>query len=189
MDKCKFIYQCGDIGVKPLSVDELGGAYPSWFSDMTVCQFNRHGAFPKNPDDIKAFVQSIHHSNNEIVWAVYHLGDRLHIGNISLQNISLLDRTGELALLFGEVKYWGKGYAYQASCLLIQHGFARVNLNRIYCGVAAKNIGMQKLATKLGMLQEGCRREALYLNGEYTDIIEYGLLRNEADHEKFNCGA
>jgi len=38
---------------------------------------------------------------------------------------------------------------------------------------------MKKLAIKLKMREEGLRREAIYKNGRYLDIVEYGVLRHE----------
>ena len=38
---------------------------------------------------------------------------------------------------------------------------------------------MQKLALKLGFEQEGVRKEALFKNGHYIDIIEYGKLNKK----------
>jgi RimJ/RimL family protein N-acetyltransferase len=35
---------------------------------------------------------------------------------------------------------------------------------------------MKKLALKLGMKEEGTRRENLFLDGEWVDAIEYGIL-------------
>jgi [ribosomal protein S5]-alanine N-acetyltransferase len=38
---------------------------------------------------------------------------------------------------------------------------------------------MEKLAAKLGFREEGRRREAHFKNGEYADLVEYGLLKSE----------
>jgi RimJ/RimL family protein N-acetyltransferase len=38
---------------------------------------------------------------------------------------------------------------------------------------------MQKLATKLGMQKEGERRDALYKEGGYKNIIEFGILKTD----------
>ena len=54
-----------------------------------------------------------------------------------------------------------------------------LNLNRIYCGTTNENEGMKKIALKIGMLQEGVRRQAFYKWGKYQDIIEYGILKDE----------
>jgi RimJ/RimL family protein N-acetyltransferase len=42
---------------------------------------------------------------------------------------------------------------------------------------------MQKLALKLGMSEEGRRREALWKNGIFADIVEYGLLNTVSEKE------
>ena len=36
---------------------------------------------------------------------------------------------------------------------------------------------MQRLAVSLGFVQEGVRMVAMFKNGEFVDVIEYGLLR------------
>jgi RimJ/RimL family protein N-acetyltransferase len=38
---------------------------------------------------------------------------------------------------------------------------------------------MQKLAEKLGMEKEGTRKEAIFNNGGYRDVIEFGLLNRK----------
>ena len=108
-------------------------------------------------------------------------GKRLtdHIGNISLQNINLLSRNAELAILLGDKNYWGKGYSKEASKILVNHGFTELNLHRIYCGTSADNLAMQNIAGYLGMQQEGRRLEALYKSGKYVDIVEYGVLQRD----------
>jgi RimJ/RimL family protein N-acetyltransferase len=79
----------------------------------------------------------------------------------------------------GNKLYWGKGYGEEAAFLITAYGFERLNLHRIYCGTFGNNVSMKKLAIKLGMRQEGIRREAVYKEGNYLDIYEYGLLKNE----------
>jgi [ribosomal protein S5]-alanine N-acetyltransferase len=38
---------------------------------------------------------------------------------------------------------------------------------------------MKKLAARLKMKQEGLRREAVYKNGTYLNVLEFGVLRSE----------
>ncbi len=174
-----FLYQDEKIGIKPLEHIELSGNYPNWFHDLDVCHHNRHGVYPMPIRKLESFVESLADDRSQIVWAVYALDQSLHIGNISLQQINLLDRSAEIAFLFGEKKYWNRGYALLSAQYLIKHGFEKLNLHRIGCGTSSSNLGMQKLAKKLGMVKEGVRRQSLYLNGNYVDIVEYGLLREE----------
>ena len=81
--------------------------------------------------------------------------------------------------MLGERDCWGKGYSKEAAHPLVHHGFTSLNLHRIYCGTAADNIPMQKLARALKMKQEGIRREAMFKNGRYVDVIDYGVLQAE----------
>jgi len=54
-----------------------------------------------------------------------------------------------------------------------------MNLHRIHCGTVAQNTAMRRIAEGLGMRAEGIRRQAVYLAGEYTDVHEFGILRDE----------
>lgn len=163
--------------VRGLHESDLSGPYPSWFEDQEVCKYNSHGKFFKTADYFRSFYETLN-GEDQIVWAICHTTDG-HIGNISLQGISLVNRNAEFAVLMGDRRHWRKGVAFEAGTKLLYHGFCRLNLERIYCGLAATNLGMRKLAERLGMIQEGCRRNHLYLDGEWVDILEFGILKNE----------
>ncbi len=163
--------------VRPLNESDLDGPYPTWFEDQEVCRFNGHGKFFQNRQSIRDFVLTAN-SEKQVVWAMCHVDDG-HIGNISLQNISFVNRTAEFAILLGDRRHWGKGVGQLAGMVLLKHGFQKLNLERIYCGTADTNVGMKKLAITLGMIHEGTRRSHLFLEGERVDIVEYGVLRPE----------
>ena len=76
----------------------------------------------------------------------------------------------------GEPDYWGKGYGYKASKKIIEHGFGKLNLHRCWTGTASTNIGMQKLAVKLGFNAEGVFEDGMFLNGSYENIFVYGMI-------------
>jgi ribosomal-protein-alanine N-acetyltransferase len=163
------------IGLRPLSKADVLGNYGSWLNDSDITTFNSHGRFPMTPDMLNDYVENSY-SKNSIVLAIIFKETEEHIGNISLQNINWIDRNAEIAFLLGEKKYWGKGIMLDAGALLIKHAFDSLNLHRVYCGTSSLNIGMQKLAKKLGMIQEGHRKDALFKNGEFLDIIEFGVI-------------
>lgn len=177
--KMKFLYQGDNTGIKLLSEDELQGGYPDWFSDHDVHRYNTHWSRPQSRKDIIKFVEGLHLDKSKIVFSVYSIQDNKHIGNISLQNINHQHQSAEMAFLFGEKAYWGKGYATEASKIIIEHGFKFLNLNRIYLGCLAANIGMITLAEKLSFRKEGERRQAIFSEGTFLDVWEYGLLKHE----------
>ncbi|MCB0716357.1 MAG: GNAT family N-acetyltransferase [Chitinophagaceae bacterium] len=166
------------IGLRPLNEKDIDGNYRYWLNDSEITKYNSHGRFPMVPEKLLEYVQYASQSNAALVLAVVDLEKNIHIGNISLQHINWIDSNAEIAFLLGEKEYWGKGLMLEAGKLMLQHGFGTLNLHRIYCGTSSENTGMQKLAAKLGMVKEGIRKEAIYNNGNYYDIIEYGLIRN-----------
>ena len=162
--------------LRALERSDLLGDYFQWMNDTTVTQYNSHGRFPNNENKMESYLQFTQTTSNALILAIIDKKTDKHVGNISLQNISWIDRSAEFAILLGDKSIWGKGYGYEAGKLLITHGFQKLNLHRIYCGTSSQNIGMQNLAIKLNMQKEGERKEAIYKNGNYFDILEYGVL-------------
>ncbi len=172
------IYQLNNLYfVRALTEADIEGNYPTWFEDQTVCQYNSHGKFFKTKRDFESYVAQLG-QENQVVWAICHMEDG-HVGNISLQEISFINRTAEFAILLGDSRHWRKGLGALAGKVLLAHGFNKLNLERIYCGTAATNEGMIQLAKTLGMTHEGTRRSHLFLEGERVDLLEYGVLRHE----------
>jgi len=181
----KHAFLVGDnIYLRGLCLEDLEGEYVAWFNDAEVCQYNSHHVFPYNKQMAESYIKNVATTRTALILAIVLKSTDKHIGNISLQNIDPISRSAEFAIIVGDKNEWGKGYSKEAAFLIAKHGFASLNLHRIYCGTSAQNGAMQKLALYLGMQQEGRRREALYKNNVYEDIIEYGLLSKEF-FEKF----
>ena len=168
--------------VRSLRESDLEGAYPSWFEDQKICRFNSHGKFFRNTDYFLQFIAALN-QDDRIVWAICHQADG-HIGNISLQSISIINRNAEFAIIIGDKRHIGKGVSKLAGRQLVQHGFYKLNLERIYCGTADTNNAMKALALSLGMVEEGRRRKHFFLDGEWVDLVEYGALRENSSIEK-----
>ena len=165
-----------NISLRRLVEDDINGNYSKWLNDPEITKFNSHGRFPVSVDDLKKYIETTNASKTAITLAIIDNQTAKHIGNISLQHINWIDKNGEIAFLLGERDFWGKGVMLEAGFLLLNHAFKMLNLHRIYCGTSSENIGMQKLAIKLGMTEEGRRVEAMFKNGKYLDILEYGIL-------------
>jgi RimJ/RimL family protein N-acetyltransferase len=172
------------IYLRPLEINDANGKYPSWLNDNEVCMGNSHYIFPNTKKATIEYIALVSNSRDAIVLAIVENDTNQHIGNISLQNINLISRSAEFAIMIGDKKSWGKGYGEEAASLLIKHGFNNLNLHRIYCGTFENNIGMQKLAEKLNMKHVGRQRQAAYKDGNYIDILQYDLLRMEFKAQK-----
>jgi RimJ/RimL family protein N-acetyltransferase len=159
--------------------EDLTEVYLQWLNDEEICAFNSHAIFPNSMGKMKEYFNKVQSSNNDVILAIIHSDTGKHIGNVTLQNINWVYRNAEFAILLGDKDFWGNGYGEEAAILIVQYGFYRLNLHRIYCGTISGNSGMIKLADKLKMKEEGVRRMAVFKNGQYRDVIMYGVLKSE----------
>jgi [ribosomal protein S5]-alanine N-acetyltransferase len=87
-------------------------------------------------------------------------------------------RRGELGYWLGK-RFWGQGYATEASRRMIQFGFEVMNLNRIYATYFAENIPSARVLEKCGMLYEGVLRGHFFKWGYFTDAGLYAITRDD----------
>lgn len=167
------------IHLRALMEKDLTDSYLQWLNDEEVCAGNSHAMFPNTEHKMKAYFESLKNGTQQVTLAIIYTEREKHIGNVALQNINWISRSAEFAILLGDKEFWNGGYGEEASKLIMEYGFSRLNLHRIYCGTFDNNTGMRKLALKLKMKEEGLRREAVYKNGSYHNIIEFGVLKSE----------
>ncbi|MGI0054257.1 MAG: GNAT family N-acetyltransferase [Thermoplasmata archaeon] len=72
----------------------------------------------------------------------------------------------------------GHGYGTEAVELLIDHVFARSNIERVGATCDVENIGSKRLMEKLGLLPEGRLARALLHHGSWHDVFVYGITRS-----------
>lgn len=165
--------------LRQLVASDADGPYPTWFNDSEVCAANSHGVYPYNADQAAEYIAwsiAAARAGTDLVLAICTIADDIHIGNVALQNIHPIYRSADFAIVIGDKRAWGRGLGYEAAKLIINHGFNGLGLLRIACGTFSNNDAMCKLASKLGMREEGRRRKAAYKYGEWRDVIEYGLV-------------
>ncbi len=103
----------------------------------------------------------------------------LPIGNCGFVNIDWRSRSGEVGIFIGEKRLWNQGYGTDAMRLLLQHGFHTLNLNRIGLDVYDTNLRAVRSYEKAGFVQEGRKRQAIFKDGKYIDILQMSVLREE----------
>lgn len=167
------------IYLRGLREEDLGGPWFDWFDNAEVCRFNNHHRFPNTDRRMREFLEQVAGGPQTLVLAVCDAASHAHLGNVSLDRIDLVNRCAEFSIIIGDPAAWGRGVGTEAGRLLLRHGFRELGLQRIGCGTSEDNLGMQKLARKLGMSEEGRRRKALYKNGRFVDVLEFGVLRDE----------
>jgi len=162
--------------LEPLEQKHFSDNYVSWLNNDDVVKYNSHGVFPNNTFKTKEYINSIQNSTTNIVFAIIEKGSNLHIGNASIQSIDYINSNADLAILLGDKKSWGKGYATEIFKLLIEHSFNTLNLHKVTAGTTSDNTAMIKVITNLNMKQEATLQDQIQRNNKFIDTYLYGLI-------------
>ncbi|UUI05623.1 GNAT family N-acetyltransferase [Oceanobacillus jeddahense] len=99
-------------------------------------------------------------------------------GAIALSNEPKFNN-GELAYWIGE-DYWGKGYGTEAAKAVLQFAFKEKGYHKVFARYFHTNPASGRIMEKIGMQQEGILKEHIKKNGEYLDLICFGILKQES---------
>jgi len=105
-------------------------------------------------------------------------GDAL-IGHISLHDIDHLHRHAFIGIVIGEDEHRGRGYGTEAIRLVLDYGFNTLNLHNIMLSVHADNHAGISCYKKVGFRDAGRRRDWIFKNGKYHDVMYMDILANE----------
>lgn len=101
-----------------------------------------------------------------------------HIGNVSVWPTSPQNH-------IGEVGYWirsedtGRGFGGEATTRAMQVGFEEMGLHKVQLRIAVGNMASDRIAEKLGFLQEGILRDEVKIAGHWIDHTIWSILEKE----------
>ena len=105
------------------------------------------------------------------------------IGNCGIR----MDKTDTLEANIGyelDPKHWNHGYATEAAHAIVDFGFNKFGLHRVWSWCVADNLGSAHVLEKLGMRLEGRLRENEYYKGRWWDTLMYAILADEWEIHK-----
>ncbi len=88
--------------------------------------------------------------------------------------------TAELAA-WVDPDYHGRGYASEATALLIDHLFAERRLHRLVARAIVPNEPSRAVLEGLGFREEGVQPAEKYVDGEHVGVVRYAMLAREWD--------
>ncbi len=101
------------------------------------------------------------------------------VGLVVLGRYSANAASTEVSLLIAGPDRWGQGLGGDALGATIDACFDAWNLNRVWLRAEADNTRAHRLYARLGFTHEVTLRDATYRDGEYVDVLVYGLLRSD----------
>ncbi|MFX1316140.1 MAG: GNAT family N-acetyltransferase [Promethearchaeota archaeon] len=150
-----------------------------WFNDPEITQYLTIYR-PLTLEMEEEWFNTIKDRENNIYLSILLLeeNDKL-IGNCGIHNIDCKNRCAFCGIAIGEKEYQNQGLGTETMKLLVEYGFNTLNLNRLELSVKDNNIRAIKCYKKVGFIEEGRRREAMFINGRYYDAIIMSILREE----------
>ncbi len=88
-------------------------------------------------------------------------------------------RLAILGAQIGEPQYWGGGHGTDALLLIVDYAFDWLDLRRLWLVTMSLNERVMRQMQKVGFTLEVRQRQATLADGEWHDLLFYGLLREE----------
>jgi RimJ/RimL family protein N-acetyltransferase len=100
------------------------------------------------------------------------------IGDFVLTNASPADRTAEIGFML-LAEHQGSGYALEACRAILELGFGKLGLHRVFARLEARNAASAAVCERLGMRREAHLVESEWVKGEWQSELIYALLERE----------
>ena len=167
------------IYLRTLEESDATDDYVAWLNDREVTRYMGSGKFPATHESIRQFIANFQDNTAAVGFAIIDRKSSQFIGTVTLHTIDWINRTAETGLMIGRKDFWGNGYAFEAWKLVLGYAFNRLGLRKITAGAATENKASIGSLKKLGFQVEGKLRAQYYIDGEYCDVVRFGLFQDE----------
>ena len=98
------------------------------------------------------------------------------VGFITYKESNYCNKVYSIGITIGS-KYWGRKYGQDAIKTLLKYLFEELNAIRVELEVIKYNLRAINCYKKCGFIEEGIRKNKVYIEGEYVDTLIMGILR------------
>lgn len=178
MSQIKTILKGKKVILRPLKISDAVN-FCKWLGDLEVTKFlSIYDQPAPTLKEERDWVKRAQKSKDNLRLAIETIDGR-HIGIVSLRDIKNPNKHAEYGIIIGDKEYWGQGFGTETCKLIVDYGFRKLKLHRIYLTCIAYNVRGQKSYAKAGFKIEGRLREQIYRDGFFHDEIYMGLLKEE----------
>jgi RimJ/RimL family protein N-acetyltransferase len=162
--------------IEPSEAEALWG----WNSDPEVMRWMVDGYRQTLAGLAKRLEERPRNAYNDVVYGVEVLADNTLIGLVRLHGAEPETGCAEFDIYLGDKKYWGRGYATDATRTMCRYGFEKMRLHKISLTVVTENTAAHHIYQKVGFVDEGRLRQVFRRDGQWYDMITMGLLEGES---------
>jgi RimJ/RimL family protein N-acetyltransferase len=129
--------------------------------------------------DVKWYEQYLSSRSNNIRLAICKTDTHVPIGAVYLLGIDWVNRAAEFSIWLGDHLAQGQGVGDKSTRLMLDHAILDLNIRRVSLTLLASNEIAYRLYKKVGFIEEGRLRQAVFKNGHYIDLIQMAILDEE----------
>ena len=178
------LFEAQDVRLGPIDLETHPAVESRWTHDAEFMRLMELKPSPLlSPAMVKkqyeAIEKEMEEQKNLFYFTIRAREDDRLIGKALIEYVDWSNGNGYIRLGIGEAESRRKGCGSQALMLLLQYAFCELNLIRVTAVVPAYNEGALRLFQKFGFVEETRRPRALYRDGQFWDVIGFGLLGSE----------
>jgi RimJ/RimL family protein N-acetyltransferase len=149
-----------------------------WFNDPAINANLRQGGLPNTPHLQVEYLRELQRSKTRFALLIKPKLEDFVIGVTSLSGISHETRQADIAMVIGRrlPDFRGVFAGLEAKCLMTEHAFETLGLERINSGQSARLKDWQRSQILFGYKVEGIRRKAFRKGRRVHDVIVSGCL-------------
>jgi len=117
--------------------------------------------------------------SNRKNWIKIILYDNKPVGYALVEDVDMIRRKCEFVIIIGAKDLWGKGVGITVIKEMLKYCFEDLKLHRALAVIDGGNKRSIKLFEKSGFIHEGTLRDAMYIDGQFSDLLCYSMLENE----------
>lgn len=183
-----YYWQDEEIRLRAIEPEDWEGFYYNRFDTPARRLLECAVELPPTMTEAKSFVEkfsAFSTNNGRIMFTIESLNGE-NVGGINLNSIDERNGTFSIGIQIDR-DHRGKGYGTRAVRILLRYAFYERRLNKFNDSVVEGNEASATMMRKLGCIQEGVRRQVIYTDGKYHDLILFGLTKDEfIENEKDN---
>jgi ribosomal-protein-alanine N-acetyltransferase len=150
---------------------DISEQYISWLNDIDVVKYSNQKFIKHTTESCINFFDGFENSPSLFIAIEDALSDNV-IGTLTI-HCSRPHNTADVGILLGNKDYWGKGYAKQAWCSVVDLLSDVINIRKVTAGTLACNLPMIGLMKASDMKLDGIRLGQELVDGQPMDIVYY----------------
>jgi ribosomal-protein-alanine N-acetyltransferase len=149
--------------------------------DKRIYRYMEFFPYPYKLENAKKFIELSKKHHRQGIAAQFGItlaASGKYVGGIDIGPFNSKHKQAEIGYWITP-KYWGQGYVSEAVETVLEYGFTKLKLHRIYARILKGNDKSGAVLLRCGMTYEGCLRHNNFIRGRYYDNPIYSILVDE----------